>query len=113
MYVLRGCYQMLISRHATFVAKKDAGEYSCKAENIFGSADRSVRVTVLGKTRIRAPDVSERKIAPGESTVLECMYETDPLLAESVELRWIKGNDGDHILGTLPQLLLENASQVQ
>ena len=102
-----------ISRYANFSEKKDAGEYTCKAENVFGSAEKSVNVTVLRKTTIGAPEASETKIAPGESTTLECMYETDPLLAESVELRWIKKHGGEHTIGTSPPLLLQNASQVQ
>ena len=81
------------------VALKDAGEYNCKAKNIFGTAEKSLRVTVLRKTTIKAPN-AETKIAPGESATLECIYETDPFLGESVELKWIKEKGGENPLGT-------------
>ena len=94
------------------VALQDAGEYTCKAENVFGTAKKSVNVTVLRKTTIEAPG-AETKIAPGGSATLECIFETDPLLAESVEVKWLEKRDGEPILGTSPRLLLENASEVQ
>ena len=93
-------------------AIQDAGEYACKAANVFGTAKKSVNVTVLRKTTIEASDAGT-KIAPGESATLECIFETDPLLAGSVEVEWIKKRDGETILGTSPRLLLENASEVQ
>ena len=93
-------------------AIQDAGEYTCKAENVFGTAKKSVNVTVLRKTTIEAPD-AETKIAPGESATLECIFETDPLLAGSVEVKWLKKRDAETIVGTSPRLLFENASEVQ
>ena len=93
-------------------AIQDAGEYTCKAENVFGTAKKSVNVTVLRKTTIEAPD-AETRIAPGESATLECIFEADPFLAETVEVKWIKGREVETILGTSPRLLLENASEVQ
>ena len=111
---LRGWHQMLTLhwRDIETAAIQDAGEYACKAENVFGTAKKSVNVTVLRKTTIEAPG-AETKIAPEKSATLECIFETDPLLAGSVEVKWIKGRDGETILGTSPQLLLENASEVQ
>ena len=93
-------------------AIQDAGEYTCKAENVFGTVKKSVNVTVLRKTTIEASD-AETKIAPGESATLECIFETDPLMAGSVEVKWIKKKGGDNPLGTSPRLLLENVSEVQ
>ena len=111
---LRGWHQMLILhwRDIETAAPQDAGEFTCRAENVFGTAEKSVKVTVLHKTTIKAPG-AETKIAPGESATLECVFETDPLLAGSVEVKWIKGRDVETILGTSPRLLLENASEVQ
>ena len=93
-------------------AIQDAGEYTCKAENVFGTVKKSVNITVLRKTTIKAPG-TETKIAPGESATLECVFETDPLLAETAEVKWIKEKGGETILGTSPRLLIENASEVQ
>ena len=111
---LRGWHQMLTLhwRDIETAAIQDAGEYICKAENVFGTAEKSLKVTVLRKTTIKAPD-AEMKIAPGESATSECVFETDPLLSGSVEVEWIKKRDGETILGTSPRLLLENASEVQ
>ena len=111
---LNGWHQMLFlqRRDIETAAIQDAGEYTCKAENVFGTAQKSVNVTVLRKTTIKAPE-AETKIAPGEAATLECIFETDPLLAGSVEVKWIKEKSGETILGTSPRLLLENASEVQ
>ncbi|CAH7173454.1 Cntn3 [Phodopus roborovskii] len=61
------------------VTKADAGTYTCIAENQFGKANGTTHLVVTEPTRIiLAP--SNMDVAVGESVILPCQVQHDPLL---------------------------------
>ncbi|XP_006505792.1 contactin-3 isoform X2 [Mus musculus] len=61
------------------VTKADAGTYTCTAENQFGKANGTTHLVVTEPTRIiLAP--SNMDVAVGESVILPCQVQHDPLL---------------------------------
>ncbi|XP_029334835.1 contactin-3 isoform X4 [Mus caroli] len=63
----------------TNVTKADAGTYTCTAENQFGKANGTTHLVVTEPTRIiLAP--SNMDVAVGESIILPCQVQHDPLL---------------------------------
>ncbi|CAI5767516.1 contactin-3 isoform X1 [Podarcis lilfordi] len=61
------------------VSKSDAGSYTCLAENQFGKASSSTSLLVTEPTRITlAP--SNMDVSVGESVILPCQVQHDPLL---------------------------------
>ncbi|XP_034296444.1 contactin-3 [Pantherophis guttatus] len=61
------------------VSKSDAGSYTCLAENKFGKASSSTTLLVTDPTRIiLAP--SNMDVTVGESIILPCQVQHDPLL---------------------------------
>lgn len=61
------------------VTKADAGIYTCTAENQFGKANGTTHLVVTEPTRIiLAP--SNMDVAVGESIILPCQVQHDPLL---------------------------------
>ncbi|KAL7986184.1 hypothetical protein Chor_011350, partial [Crotalus horridus] len=63
----------------TNVSKSDAGSYTCLAENKFGKASSSTALLVTEPTRITlAP--SNMDVTVGESIILPCQVQHDPLL---------------------------------
>uniref|UniRef100_A0A803SZR0 Contactin-3 n=1 Tax=Anolis carolinensis TaxID=28377 RepID=A0A803SZR0_ANOCA len=67
------------------VSKSDAGSYTCLAENQFGKASSSTSLLVTEPTRITlAP--SNMDVTVGESVILPCQVQHDPLL--DVSFTW-------------------------
>ncbi|XP_032989135.1 contactin-3 isoform X4 [Rhinolophus ferrumequinum] len=61
------------------VTKADAGTYTCVAENPFGKANDTTHVVVTDPTRITVAP-SNMDVSVGESVVLPCQAQHDPLL---------------------------------
>ncbi|XP_077181317.1 contactin-3 isoform X1 [Paroedura picta] len=71
------------------VSKSDVGSYTCLAENQFGNASSSTTLLVTEPTRItQAP--SNMDVTVGESVILPCQVQHDPLL--DISFMWYFNN---------------------
>ncbi|BFZ08562.1 hypothetical protein BsWGS_11601 [Bradybaena similaris] len=69
--------------------KKDTGTYKCFAENKFGEASASGKITVRERTRIETTPM-DSKVDYTNSVIFTCGATTDPMESAKLRIRWLK-----------------------